>query len=124
MKKLLMSLAIILFCPCIVAKNTNLVYAPYKDMTLNAHWDNTTGTMVPESIAAISQQSGIKHFTLAFIVNGGGECTPSWGGSYPMIQTPAGKPEYIWGLDDINSMKSETSLNLSFDALSFDVDSA
>src|SRR5919205_205827 len=44
-------------------------FAPYVDMGLTADWQLTT----------IQQQSGIKVFTLGFIVGNGG-CTPTWGG--------------------------------------------
>ncbi|HET6975990.1 MAG TPA: fibronectin type III domain-containing protein [Pyrinomonadaceae bacterium] len=45
------------------------VFAPYVDMGLTADWQ----------LATIQQQSGIKVFTLGFIVGNGG-CTPTWGG--------------------------------------------
>lgn len=45
------------------------VFAPYVDMGLTVDWQLTT----------IQQQSGIKVFTLGFVVGNGG-CTPTWGG--------------------------------------------
>ena len=45
------------------------VFAPYIDMGLTVDWQLTT----------IQQQSGIKVFTLGFVVGNGG-CTPTWGG--------------------------------------------
>jgi chitinase len=45
------------------------VFAPYIDLGLTASWQLTT----------IQQQSGIKVFTLGFVVGNGG-CTPTWGG--------------------------------------------
>ena len=45
------------------------VFAPYVDMGLSADWQLLT----------IQQQSGIKVFTLGFVVGNGG-CTPTWGG--------------------------------------------
>src|SRR5690349_3752513 len=45
------------------------VFAPYVDMGLTADWQLLT----------IQQQSGIKVFTLGFVVGNGG-CTPTWGG--------------------------------------------
>jgi chitodextrinase len=45
------------------------VFAPYIDMGLTADWQLLT----------IQQQSGIKVFTLGFVVGNGG-CTPTWGG--------------------------------------------
>jgi chitodextrinase len=45
------------------------VFAPYIDMGLTASWQ----------LVSIQQQSGIKVFTLGFVVGNGG-CTPTWGG--------------------------------------------
>lgn len=45
------------------------VFAPYIDMGLTVDWQLIT----------IQQQSGIKVFTLGFVVGNGG-CTPTWGG--------------------------------------------
>jgi chitodextrinase len=45
------------------------VFAPYVDMGLTVSWQ----------LLNIQQQSGIKVFTLGFIVGNGG-CTPTWGG--------------------------------------------
>jgi chitodextrinase len=45
------------------------VFAPYIDMGLTASWQ----------LLNIQQQSGIKVFTLGFVVGNGG-CTPTWGG--------------------------------------------
>src|SRR5215217_6632779 len=45
------------------------VYAPYVDMGLTVDWQ----------LVSIQQQSGIKVFTLGFVVGNGG-CTPTWGG--------------------------------------------
>jgi chitodextrinase len=44
-------------------------FAPYVDMGLTVSWQ----------LATIQQQSGIKIFTLGFVVGNGG-CTPTWGG--------------------------------------------
>jgi chitodextrinase len=48
---------------------TGKVFAPYIDMGLTASWQ----------LLNIQQQSGIKVFTLGFVVGNGG-CTPTWGG--------------------------------------------
>jgi chitinase len=48
-------------------------FTPYIDMSLS----------VDEQLLTIQQQSGIKTFTLAFIV-GNGSCTPTWGGIGPI----------------------------------------
>ena len=45
------------------------VFAPYVDMGLTVDWQ----------LLSIQQQSGIKVFTLGFVVGNGG-CTPTWGG--------------------------------------------
>src|SRR5262249_10015941 len=48
----------------------NKIFAPYIDMGLNRS----------QQLLTIQQQSGIKMFTLGFIVSGGGGCTATWGG--------------------------------------------
>src|SRR5262249_31264400 len=53
---------------CSVAGNK--IFAPYIDMGLNRS----------QQLLTIQQQSGIKMFTLGFIVGGGGGCTATWGG--------------------------------------------
>ena len=45
-------------------------FAPYVDMTLYPQFN----------LAQAAQTAGIKHFTLAFIVSGGGACNAEWGG--------------------------------------------
>lgn len=45
------------------------VFAPYIDMGLTASWQ----------LLSIQQQSGLRVFTLGFVVGNGG-CTPTWGG--------------------------------------------
>ncbi|MFN7924693.1 MAG: cellulose binding domain-containing protein [Bryobacteraceae bacterium] len=52
------------------------VFAPYADMLL---WPTP-------DLASISQQTGVKYFTAAFVVSGGG-CQASWGGVVPTTQT-------------------------------------
>lgn len=49
------------------------VFAPYADMLL---WPTP-------NLASISQQTGVKYFTAAFIVSGSG-CSASWGGVVPI----------------------------------------
>ncbi len=46
------------------------MFAPYIDLSLTSS----------EQLLAIQQQSGIKMFTLAFVLSSGG-CTPAWGGT-------------------------------------------
>ena len=55
---------------CTVAPGGHM-FAPYIDM----------GLTVGEQLLTIQQQSGIKTFTLGFIVSGGSGCTPVWGGN-------------------------------------------
>jgi len=47
------------------------IFAPYVDMSLSSN------------LPQISSASGIKFFTMAFIIDGGG-CTPTWGGLGPI----------------------------------------
>jgi len=55
---------------CTVSSGGHM-FAPYIDM----------GLTVGEQLLTIQQQSGIKTFTLGFIVSGGSGCTPVWGGN-------------------------------------------
>jgi chitinase len=48
----------------------NKIFAPYIDMGLSRS----------QQLLSMQQQSGIRMFTLGFIVSGGGGCTPMWGG--------------------------------------------
>jgi chitinase len=48
----------------------NKIFAPYIDMGLSRS----------QQLLTLQQQSGIRMFTLGFIVSGGGGCTPTWGG--------------------------------------------
>lgn len=52
------------------------VFAPYTDVLL---WPTP-------NFAAISQQTGVKYFTAAFVTSGGG-CQASWGGVIPATQS-------------------------------------
>jgi Cellulose binding domain/Glycosyl hydrolases family 18 len=45
-------------------------FAPYVDTSL----------FPPFSLTGAAQQTGVKQFNLAFVVSGGGGCTPEWGG--------------------------------------------
>lgn len=60
-------------------------FSPYVDMTLNVHWDPTLQDLVPVDLVQISQQSGIKNYSLAFITDAG-SCFPAWGAhsAYPV----------------------------------------
>jgi chitodextrinase len=51
-------------------------FAPYVDMTLYPQF----------SLGQAAQTAGIKHFTLAFIVSGGG-CSAAWGGVTPLTDS-------------------------------------
>ncbi|MFG1922085.1 cellulose binding domain-containing protein [Cryptosporangium sp. NPDC048952] len=48
-------------------------FAPYVDVLLNPPYD----------LAANAEQTGVKQYTLAFVVGAGG-CTPTWGGVLPV----------------------------------------
>lgn len=54
-------------------------YSPFADITLNTHWDSQYGDLEPVDLYAISKESGIKSFNLAFITDAG-NCNPAWGG--------------------------------------------
>jgi hypothetical protein len=46
------------------------LFAPYVDTSL----------FPPFSLTSAASQTGVKQFNLAFVVSGGGSCTPEWGG--------------------------------------------
>lgn len=56
-----------------------LNYSPYADLTLNTHWDADYQDMEPADLVAVSEQSGIKNYHLAFITDSG-NCQAAWGG--------------------------------------------
>ena len=75
------------------------VLAPYKDVSINAGWAN--GTM--EDLVTLSEQSGNKFFTLAFILaseHNPNECKALWGGESSM------SIENSWGKDKIDALRA------------------
>jgi len=54
-------------------------YSPYADITMDAHWSNGDNDMEPGDLVKVSQDSGVKSYHLAFIVDQG-QCTPAWAG--------------------------------------------
>lgn len=54
---------------------TNL-FAPYADITLSG-----------PTLQSVTQSTGLKFYTLAFITNGGGTCNAEWAGTIPLDQT-------------------------------------
>jgi hypothetical protein len=59
-------------------------------------------TEYPEfGLAATERATGQKYFSLAFIVEGSSACQPSWGGYYPVSQTPP------YALSDIENLRAE-----------------
>ena len=75
------------------------ILAPYKDTSINADWAN--GGM--ESLVDLANQSGNKHFTLAFVL--GSEWTPDvcealWGGQPDM------KVSQQWGKKQIDDLRA------------------
>jgi hypothetical protein len=53
-------------------------FAPYVDTSL----------FPPFSLTATAQQTGVRQFNLAFVVAGGGGCTPEWGGVTALRSDP------------------------------------
>ncbi|AEW99476.1 cellulose binding domain-containing protein [Streptantibioticus cattleyicolor] len=62
--------------------------APYVDL----------GAYPTPSLPALAQASGIKQFSLAFVINGGTPCTASWFGAYD--------PATGWDKDDIDALRA------------------
>lgn len=83
------------------AATSTLTYAPYKDFTLNAYWDNQSNAMEPEDLSQLAKRSGVKHFTLGFIVApDANTCKPVWGyDSYSVANQ--------WGVADIAALKQQ-----------------
>lgn len=50
-------------------------YAPYQDITIGP------------TLQSVTQSTGIKFYTLAFVTNGGGSCNAEWAGTIPLNQT-------------------------------------
>ncbi|HTB80804.1 MAG TPA: chitobiase/beta-hexosaminidase C-terminal domain-containing protein [Opitutaceae bacterium] len=75
---LLRVLALSLLAPIAASAQTRM-FAPYIEMD------------VSDNLPQISSASGIKDFTLAFIISGG-SCTASWNGSTPVSSDTAYKP--------------------------------
>ncbi|USD40123.1 hypothetical protein J4N42_08535 [Vibrio sp. SCSIO 43135] len=76
------------------------ILAPYKDTNINADWTN--GGM--ESLVDLSQQSGNKLFTLAFILGSEWDpevCEALWGGQ------PEMKVSEQWGKKQIDDLRAE-----------------
>lgn len=63
-------------------------FSPYADLTINVTWDSHYQDMEPMDLNAVSQESGIKNYHLAFITDSG-SCAPAWGGqsSYSVTDT-------------------------------------
>ena len=78
------------------AAGSNAKFAPYIDLTLNVVWSNASNSLIPVDLGQLGTASGVKNFTLAFIVSGG-SCTPSWGGYYPVGN---------FGLQSINNLRA------------------
>jgi hypothetical protein len=53
-------------------------FAPYADTSLYP----------PFNLVSTAQRTGVKQFNLAFVVSGGGGCTPEWGGVSPLGSDP------------------------------------
>jgi chitinase len=63
------------------AKSTiNPPFIPYADLSINAKWDPQYQDMEPLDLVKLSELSGVKNYTLAFITNAGTGCQPAWAG--------------------------------------------
>ncbi|KTD22159.1 chitinase domain protein [Legionella lansingensis] len=61
-----------------IAATKTVLFSPYADLTINAHWDSQTQSMQPMDLAKIAITNGIKAYHLAFITDSG-SCQPAWG---------------------------------------------
>ncbi|BCL83247.1 exported chitinase [Ktedonobacteria bacterium brp13] len=64
--------------PAHAAQNPTGVFAPYVDTSLYS-------TQIT-SLASVEQQTGVKNYTLAFMLNGGGTCNAEWNGDISLNQ--------------------------------------
>ena len=55
-----------------------IVFSPYADITINAHWDSQYQDMEPADLVKMSEASGVKSYHLAFITDAG-NCHAAWG---------------------------------------------
>jgi chitinase len=74
-------------------------YSPFVDLTINTHWDSQYQEMEPMDLYTISQTSGVKNYTLAFITDAG-SCNPAWGGQAGYTTQSS------WGLHVLNKLKA------------------
>lgn len=54
-------------------------FSPYADITLSPVWSEKYQDLEPMDLLAVSKESGVKNFRLAFITDAG-NCQPAWGG--------------------------------------------
>ncbi len=72
-------------CIGLIAKaSSSLVFSPYADLSINAHWDPIYQDMEPMDLVELSSHNGVTDYHLAFITNAGSSCNPAW----------AGQPDY------------------------------
>jgi chitinase len=99
-QKRLYLLIMLLLSSISTAAFANMTFRPYKDFTMNTHWDNGQNNMQPEDLGVVATQSGVKNFTLAFVVAPDGQtCKPTWGGmnDYAVANQ--------WGLASIENLR-------------------
>ena len=85
--------------------------SPYVDVTLNdmTVWDNASGSLQPMGLINLVKNSGAKSLRLAFITSAGG-CAGSWGGYYPVANTPT-----AFGVSVLSQLKKQgVKLTVSF----------
>lgn len=69
------------------------LFAPYQDITLSG-----------PTLQSVTQSTGQKFYTLAFVTNGGGSCNAEWAGTIPFSQTG----QFLPNLDsDIQFIRSQ-----------------
>ncbi|HBI21097.1 MAG TPA: chitinase, partial [Legionella sp.] len=77
--------------------------SPYVDTTLNdiTLWDNASGSLQPMGLLNLVKNSGVNSLHLAFITSAG-TCAGSWGGYYPVANTPTG-----YGMSVLSQLKKQ-----------------
>lgn len=92
-------------------QTTTTEVSPYVDTTLQdiTAWDNGSGSLQPLGLTNLVKNSGVKSLHLAFITSAGG-CAGSWGGYYPVANTPT-----AYGVSVLSQLKKQgIKLTISF----------
>ena len=75
-------------------------FSPYTDITLSG-----------PSLQSVTQSTGQKFYTLAFVDNGGGSCNAEWAGTIPFDQTSTFLPHFDSDLSFVRSQGGDVAIS-------------